>query len=157
MPRSARTLYAEAILSAVLVVGVVSASACSEEGVTPKCNEQPLYNIAKEYAADSSAEPGGPAAAAARAQAQDAGCMTPIGHATSSGGSQSVAGASGAGTGGSAGIGGSSGNAGSAGSSAGSGNGGGGAGTAGAGGANAGGTLGIGGLGIAGLAGVAGI
>jgi hypothetical protein len=98
-------------LLAAASVAPLWAVACAEEGETPSCPEQKLYDITDPNASRD------PAVEAARKAGIDAGCTTPIGSATSGTlpGSGGSGGGSRSGSGGSAGETGSAGDAGSAG------------------------------------------
>lgn len=104
--------YAAILLALTAALPLTMLQACSEDGETPKCPPQILRDISAEEGdggaagASADAEAQAMAIAEAREAAIDAGCLTPIGSATSSpppgtGGSTN--------TGGSAGRGGSSG------------------------------------------------
>ena len=67
-----------------VLVGVVAASACSQEGVTPNCPALPLYTVSADAAADANTADS-PASIQARAAALDAGCITAPGSGGSAG------------------------------------------------------------------------
>ena len=113
-----------------VLTGVVAASACSQDGVTPNCPALPLYTVSADAAADANTADS-PASIQARAAALDAGCITAPGsggsggtsaggsgggHAgTSNGGHGGTGGATSGGNGGTSGASGASGSAGAAG------------------------------------------